>query len=79
MASLIFQTALELNGKKTAFGRTAEEIADKVFKRCDDNRDNELTKEEFITNFMEDPVLFAIFCRTSDYNCFDAIQLTASY
>jgi Ca2+-binding EF-hand superfamily protein len=44
---------------------TAEEIADKMIECCDKNHDNLLTKDEFVTTFMEDPVLFGIFCRTT--------------
>lgn len=61
----IYQTALNLNGNSASDDLSAEEIADKMFECCDKNHDNVLTKDEFVNTFMEDPVLFGIFCRTT--------------
>lgn len=55
-----------MNEKKSPGDPTPDEIAEKMFECCDKNKDDKLTKEEFITTFMEDPVLFAIFCRNTD-------------
>ena len=63
---MFFQTALGLNGRQSSNDPTPEQIADKMFESCDKNKDNVLTKEEFVNTFMEDPVLFAIFCRSDE-------------
>ncbi|XP_052101743.1 neuronal calcium sensor 2-like [Mytilus californianus] len=58
----IYKTVKDLRKKRSKYDPTPGQIADKMFEICDKNVDDKLTKVEFITTFMEDPVLFAIFC-----------------
>ncbi|CAC5424449.1 unnamed protein product [Mytilus coruscus] len=58
----IYKTVLDLRKKRSKYDPTPGQIAEKMFEICDKNVDDKLTKVEFITTFMEDPVLFAIFC-----------------
>ncbi|CAG2207104.1 unnamed protein product [Mytilus edulis] len=60
----IYKTVLALRKKRSKYDTTPEQIAEKMFEICDKNVDDKLTKVEFITTFMEDPVLYAIFCGT---------------
>lgn len=62
--TLYLQTVLALRKKRSKYDTTPEQIAEKMFEICDKNDDDKLTKVEFITTFMEDPVLYAIFCGT---------------
>ena len=58
----LFQTSLDLNEAHKRNDPTANEIADKMFECCDKNHDDLITKEEFVSTFMGDQILFSVFC-----------------